>query len=282
MLQKKIAIQGVAGAFHELAAQKFFGKNIEAVECDTFRELARKLHAGEVDFAVMAIENTIAGTLLPNYSLINEFDLKVVGEVYLHIEMQLMALPGVRLSQIAYIHSHPIAIAQCREFLDTLPAAVTVVEKNDTAESAQLIIKNMLADTAAIAGNLAAEMYGLQIIAKDIHTCKQNFTRFLALSREQRKSDLNNKASLCLEVEHRSGSLAKVLGIWAKHSINITKIQSVPIIGKPYQYWFYVDLEWDDNAAYRQAMEEASAYTASQSVLGEYMRNSWEAESSEI
>lgn len=278
MLPKKVAIQGVAGAFHELAAQKFFGKDIKAVECDTFRELAQKLHTGEVDFAVMAIENTIAGTLLPNYSLINEFGLKVVGEVYLHIEMQLMALPGVRLSQIAYIHSHPIAIAQCREFLDMLPATVTVVEKNDTAESAQLIIKNNLADTAAIAGNLAAEMYGLHVIAKDIHTCKQNFTRFLALSRTQRQSDLNSKASLCLELEHRSGSLAKVLGIWAKHGINLTKIQSAPIIGKPYQYWFYVDLEWSDSAAYRQAMAEASMYAASQSVLGEYVRNSWEGE----
>jgi prephenate dehydratase len=276
MQPKKIAIQGVAGAFHELAAQKFFGKNIEAVECDTFRELTSKLRVGEVDFAVMAIENTIAGTLLPNYSLVNEFELKVVGEVYLHIEMQLMALPGVHLSQIVYIHSHPIAIAQCREFLDTLPATVTVVEKNDTAESAQLIVQNKLVDTAAIAGNLAAEMYGLHIIAKDIHTCKQNFTRFLVLSREHRKSDLNNKASLCLEVVHRSGSLAEVLGIWAKHGVNLTKIQSVPIIGKPYQYWFYIDLEWSSSAAYRQAMAEVMACTTRQVVLGEYVRNSWE------
>jgi prephenate dehydratase len=276
MLRRKIAIQGVAGAFHELAAQKFFGKNIEAVECDTFRELASTLHVGKADCAVMAIENTIAGTLLPNYSLINEFELKIVGEVYLHIEMQLMALPGVRLSRIAYIHSHPIAIAQCREFLDTLPATVTVVEKNDTAESAQQIVQNKLANTAAIAGSLAAEMYGLRVIAKDIHTCKQNFTRFLALSREHRESDLNNKASLCLEVVHRSGSLAEVLGIWAKHGINLTKIQSVPIIGKPYQYWFYIDLEWSSSAAYRQAMAEVAACTTSQVVLGEYVRNSWE------
>ncbi|MDR0415232.1 MAG: prephenate dehydratase [Prevotellaceae bacterium] len=279
---KRVAIQGVAGAFHELAAQKFFGKNIEAVECDTFRELAQKLRASEVDVAVMAIENTIAGTLLPNYSLINEFDLKVVGEVYLHIEMQLMALPGVPLSQIAYIHSHPIAIAQCREFLDTLPPTVTVVEKNDTAESAQLIIANKLADTAAIAGRLAAEMYGLHVIAEDIHTCKQNFTRFLALSREPCRSDSNNKASLCFEVVHRSGSLAHALGIWAKHGINLTKIQSAPIIGKPYQYRFYVDLEWSSREAYRQAMAEVSACTTNRNMLGEYARNSWEDETSKI
>jgi prephenate dehydratase len=276
MQPKKIAIQGVAGAFHEVAAQKYFGQNIVPVECDTFRILAHRLAAGEVDFAVMAIENTIAGTLLPNYSLINEFDLKVVGEVYLHIEMQLMALPGVQLPQVAYIHSHPIAIAQCREFLDALPPAVTVIEKNDTAESAQLIVKNKLADTAAIAGSLAAEMYGLHVIARNIHTCKENFTRFLALSRRPCSSDRNNKASICLEVAHRSGSLAKVLGIWAKNGVNLTKIQSIPIIGKPYQYSFYIDLEWSDSAAYRQAIDELAPYTTNQYLLGEYERDSWE------
>lgn len=275
MQPKKIAIQGVAGAFHEVAAQKYFGQNIVAVECDTFRKLALRLAAGEVDFAVMAIENTIAGTLLPNYSLINELDLNVVGEVYLHIEMQLMALPGVQLPQVTCIHSHPIAIAQCREFLDTLPPEVTVIEKNDTAESAQLIVKNQLANTAAIAGSLAAEMYGLNVIAKDVHTCKENFTRFLALSRQKCKSDLNNKASICLEVAHRSGSLAKVLGIWAKNGVNLTKIQSVPIIGKPYQYSFYIDLEWDDNAAYLRAMNEVDEFTTNLHLLGEYRRDSW-------
>jgi prephenate dehydratase len=199
-----------------------------------------------------------------------------VGEVYLHIEMQLMALPGVQLQQVAYIHSHPIAIAQCREFLDTLPPAVTVIEKNDTAESAQLIVKNRLANTAAIAGSLAAKMYGLHVIAKDIHTCKENFTRFLALSREHCKSKLNNKASVCLEVAHRSGSLAKVLGIWSKNGVNLTKIQSIPIIGKPYQYSFYIDLEWDDSAAYQRAMNELSPYTTNQYLLGEYKRDRWE------
>ncbi|MDR0711007.1 MAG: prephenate dehydratase [Prevotellaceae bacterium] len=276
MQPKKIAIQGVIGAFHEIAAQKYFGKNIAVVECDTFRKLVRKLATGEVDFAVMAIENTIAGTLLPNYSLINEFDLKVVGEVYLHIEMQLMALPGALLPQVEYIHSHPIAIAQCREFLDTLPPTVTVIEKNDTAESAQLIAKNKLANTAAIAGSLAAEIYGLQVIAKDIHTCKQNFTRFLALSCKPCESSRNNKASICLEVAHRSGSLAEALGIWAKYGVNLTKIQSIPIIGKPYQYSFYIDLEWDDVAAYRRAMDELAYCTTKQHLLGEYRREKWE------
>ena len=273
---KRVAIQGVAGAFHEVAAKKYFGRNIVAVECDTFRALARRLAAGEVDFAVMAIENTIAGTLLPNYSLIHEFALKVVGEVYLHIEMQLMALLGVQLPQVAYVHSHPIAIAQCREFLDTLPPEISVIEKNDTAESAQLIVKNKLHNTAAIAGSLAAEMYGLHVIAKDIHTCKENFTRFLALSREPRPSIGNNKASICLEVAHRSGSLAAALGVCAKNGVNLTKIQSIPIIGKPYQYSFYIDLEWDDAAAYQRAMTELTSCATNQYLLGEYKRDRWE------
>jgi prephenate dehydratase len=267
----RIAIQGVAGAFHEMAAQKFFGKNIEAVEFDTFRELARTLHSGEVDFAMMAIENTIAGTLLPNYTLINEFALRVIGEVYLHIEMQLMALPGVALPQVEFIHSHPIAIEQCREFLDTLPKSITVVVKNDTAESAKIIAQQGLRSTAAIAGKLAAELYGLEIIAPNIHTCKQNSTRFLVLSREAlTPAEGCNKASLCFELVHRSGSLAQALGVWARHGVNLTKIQSAPIIGKPFQYHFYVDLEWRNEAAYRCAMGDVAPLISSLTVLGEY------------
>ncbi len=272
--RKRIAIQGVAGAFHEVAAWKYFGKDITAVECDTFRILCRKLHDGDVDFALMAIENTIAGTLMPNYSLINEFGLKIVGEVFLHIEMQLMALPGVQLSQIEYIHSHPIAIAQCREYLDTLPDSITVVEKNDTAESAQLIVSKQLKNTAAIAGAQAAELYGLQIIAPNIHTSKQNFTRFFVLAREAQHVDNANKTSLCFELEHRSGSLAEVLMLFAINGLNLTKIQSVPILGKPYQYSFFIDLEWNDAALYCSVMRRFSEKVTSYTILGEYERKS--------
>ncbi len=267
---KKIAIQGVAGAFHEVAAWQHFGKNITVVECDTFRILSRKLHRGEVDFALMAIENTIAGTLMPNYSLINEFGLKIVGEVFLHIQMQLMALPGVALEQIQYVHSHPIAIAQCREYLDTLPQSVTVVEKNDTAESAQEIVNKKLMNTAAIAGAQAAGLYGLQIIAPNIHTNKQNFTRFFVLAREAQPVPNANKTSLCFELEHRSGSLAEVLMLFAINGLNLTKIQSVPILGKPYQYSFFIDLEWDDEALYKSVIKRFAEKVTGYTILGEY------------
>lgn len=270
--RKRIAIQGVAGAFHEVAAWQYFGKNIAAVECDTFRILSRKLRDGEVDFALMAIENTIAGTLMPNYSLIEEFGLKIVGEVYLHIQMQLMALPGVKLEQIRYVHSHPIAIAQCREYLDTLPPSVTVVEKNDTAESAQEIVNQKLTNAAAIAGAQAAELYGLNVIVPNIHTNKQNFTRFFVLAREVKTADNANKTSLCFELEHRSGSLAEVLMLFAINGLNLTKIQSVPILGKPYQYSFFIDLEWNDLALYRSVLKRFSEKVTSYTLLGEYER----------
>ncbi|MDR3329017.1 MAG: prephenate dehydratase [Prevotellaceae bacterium] len=267
---KTVAIQGIRGAFHDVAAQKYFGPEVQVVECSTFRELARKAAQGEVDSALMAIENTIAGALLPNYSLIRELGLRVVGEVYLHIRQQLMALPGVPLSEVRYVHSHHIAIEQCREYLDTLPPSITVVEANDTAESARDVARRQLRDTAAIAGRQAAVLYGLRVIAEDIHTCKQNFTRFLALERALRADSCNNKASLCFEVQHRSGALAQVLGMFAELGINLTKIQSVPIIGKPYQYWFYVDVEWREAEAYRSAVQRLEACTVGCCVLGEY------------
>jgi prephenate dehydratase len=267
----KVAIQGVAGAFHELAAYRFFGRdNVTAVPCETFRLECQLLAEGKVDYAMMAIENTIAGTLLPNYSLLNEFKLKITGEVYLHIRMHLLALPGVAIEQLKYVYSHPIAIGQCREYLYTLPQHIKVVEKDDTAASAQLIADEQLTDIAAIAGAAAAEMYGLAYLEKNIQTHKQNFTRFLVLSTQPLADAGNNKASLCFELMHRSGSLAEVLGVFAKHNINLTKIQSVPIIGKPYQYWFYVDVEWTDAGAYDEALHQVIKSAASCSVLGEY------------
>lgn len=267
---KRVAIQGTAGAFHELAAYRYFGNSIEIDECKNFSCICQKVSDGEADFGVMAIENTIAGSLLQNYSLINTHQLKIVGEVYLHIEMQLMALPGVKLSDIEQIISHPIAIAQSRDFLDTLPPHIKVSEASDTAGAARMIRENALENTAAIAGVNAAELYDLEILVKDVHTNKQNFTRFLVLSTQNVEDPKNNKSSICFEVAHRSGSLAEVLSIWAQEEISLTKIQSVPIIGKPYQYWFYVDLEWNNGELYRRAMYRVMQHVISLSILGEY------------
>ncbi|GHT15276.1 prephenate dehydratase [Bacteroidia bacterium] len=267
---KKVAIQGVSGAFHEVAAYKFFGNDIEIVPCETFKLECQLLEEGKVDFVMMAIENTIAGSLLPNYSLLNEFKVKIVGEVYLHIQMHLLTLPNVGFEQLEYVYSHPIAIGQCRNYLETLPPHIKIVEKHDTAASAQLIAEQQLTNIAAVAGEVAAKMYGLSFLEKNIQTHKQNFTRFLVLSTQANESSSNNKASLCFEVMHRSGSLAEVLGIFAQHGINLTKIQSIPIIGKPYQYWFYVDVEWSNPAAYNEALHSVVKNVASCSILGEY------------
>lgn len=267
---KRVAIQGTAGAFHELAAHRYFGDKIEVDECSTFASVCQKVSDGEADFGIMAIENTIAGSLLQNYSLINTHQLKIVGEVYLHIQMQLMALPGIGFSEIENIVSHPIAIAQCRDFLDTLPSHIKISEASDTAGAARMIREEELEHTAAIAGINAAELYDLDVLVKDIHTNKQNFTRFLVLATESVSSPKNNKSSLCFEVAHRSGSLAEVLAIWASEEVNLSKIQSVPIIGKPYQYWFYVDLEWSNEESYQRAIYKAMQHVISLSILGEY------------
>ena len=267
---KRVAIQGTAGAFHELAARRYFGNEIEIDECTTFSCICQKVSDGEVDYGIMAIENTIAGSLLQNYSLINTHQLKIVGEIYLHVEMQLMVLPGVKFSEVEHIISHPIAIAQCREFLDTLPPHIKISEASDTAGAARMIRENELEHTAAIAGINAAELYDLEVLVKDIHTNKQNFTRFLVLSTQNVATSKNNKSSICFEVAHRSGSLADVLTIWAQEEVSLSKIQSVPIIGKPYQYWFYVDLEWSNSESYRRAMYKVMQHVISLSILGEY------------
>ena len=268
----KVAIQGVAGAFHDIAATQYFGVGRELLECESFRQVCQAVSQGNVDFGIMAIENTIAGSLLQNYSLINEYRLKVIGEHFLHIEMQLMGLPGVELENLEYILSHPIAIAQCADFLESLPKHIKVVAVDDTASAAQKIQTEKLINTAAIAGAQAADMYGLEIIRPNIHTYKKNYTRFLILSTESVSNPKANKASLCFEVAHREGALAEVLSLLASHHINLTKIQSIPILGKPYQYWFYIDIEWDDPEKYRKAVHNILRTVTSLSILGEYTK----------
>lgn len=272
----KVAIQGIAGAFHELAAYKFFGRDITPVCCETFREECVLLTEGRVDFAIMAIENTIAGTLLPNYALLAEFNAKITGEVYLHIQMHLLALEGVGLEDLRWVYSHPIAIEQCRSYLNSLPPHITIVEQPDTAGAAQMIAQQGLRNAAAAAGSSAAQMYGLSYLQKNIQTHKQNFTRFLILSMHPAEAQGCNKASLCFELPHHSGSLADALAIFATRNINLTKIQSVPIIGKPCQYWFYVDIEWAEGKDCAAALAALADRAASCAVLGRYRRGEWE------
>lgn len=272
----KVAIQGIAGAFHDEAARKFFGRmtggaGVHLVECETFSLLCERVDSGEADYGIMAIENTIAGTLLQNYGYLDRFRLKIIGEIYLRIKMNLMALPGVRTEDLKYVFSHPIALRQCAEYLDTL-RGVTVSESEDTAESARDISERRLADTAAVAGEEAARMYGLEILEAGIETVKQNYTRFIALSKNSESVADADKASLSFGLRHQPGSLAEVLSIFARHGVNLTKIQSVPILGQPYRYTFYVDVEWNLRGDFDASIAEALRHVAGLSVYGEYKK----------
>jgi len=269
---KPIAIQGADASFHHQAARAFFADEVEILPCRSFVQLCDALKQGTCDHAVMAIENTFAGSILPNYGLLQAYPFHIIGEHYLQISQHLMALPGQRIEQIEFVHSHPIALTQCNWFLEQ-NRHMLAIEKYDTAGSAQEIAQENLKGVAAIASQQAAELYGLQIIARDIENLKENHTRFLVLSREASETvDAPNKASICLEAAHKVGSLMEVLQVFHKHLINITKIQSVPIIEKPYQYQFHLDVEWGPETSLPPAIDELATVTFSQRVLGSYLK----------
>lgn len=270
---KKVAIQGIVGSFHEDAAQRFFSdEKIEIIECRTFRKVCQLVDSDQVDIAVMAIENAIAGSLLENYGLIRDFHLKIIGEIYLHIQMNLLVLPGVKKSDIKEIHSHSVALMQCAEYIDGTFGEIIMDDGFDTAGSARNIAKNQLRDVACIANERSARIYGLEILEKGIETNKRNYTRFLILSKHNIHSEESNKASICFEVGHFYGSLSRVLNIFADNEINLTKIQSVPIIGKPDEYSFHVDIEWENNNNYEHAIHKVLKNVSSLTILGEYTR----------
>jgi prephenate dehydratase len=221
---------------------------------------------------VMAIENSIAGSILPNYSLLLNYNFPVVGEVYLPIQLHLMALPGVAFEDVKYVTSHPIAIRQCVDFFDEYPH-LKIVESSDTAACAKRIHDEQLTDTVAIANTLAAKLYGLEVLERRIESNKKNFTRFLILTHHSNVvKGIANKASLCFQVSNQVGSLAKVLNIFANHSVNMSKIQSMPVLGKPNEYNFYVDVEWEETKQYDIAIKQALKYTHNFNILGEYAR----------
>jgi prephenate dehydratase len=267
----KIAIQGIATSFHEVAAQTYFGDSIESVECLSFHALCESLKKEESDFAVMAIENSIAGSILPNYFLLQEFHFSIIGEVYLPIHMPLLALPGVKMSDIKSIESHPMAIRQCNDFLFRL-RNVEIRESDDTAVSARKVKENKLTNTAAIANEHAAKKFGLQILEKRIETNKKNFTRFLILAKGRQTTHDSNKASLCFEVANEVGSLAETLMTLKNNLINLTKIQSIPIVGKPSEYSIHIDVEWKKRKNYDTALQEILRQVRNLNVLGEYKR----------
>ncbi len=273
MKKKKlqVAIQGIAASFHEQAAFTHFKEPIDTIECLSFHVLCETLKSGRADYAVMAIENSIAGSILPNYFLLQEYHFSIVGELYLPIHMHLLALPGVKLADVRTIESHPMAIRQCSDFLQRL-SGVAVRESDDTALSARNIREKKLKDTAAIANEAAAKKFGLAILEKRIETHKKNFTRFLVLTKNGNVAGAN-KASLSFEVANEAGSLANVLTTFKEHQINLTKIQSIPIIGKPKEYSIHVDVEWKKRKNYDLALGQVLRQTRNLNVLGEYKKS---------
>jgi prephenate dehydratase len=267
----KIAIQGGKASFHDIASRYYFGEDIEVTECRTFKEVCTKLKEGKVDYAVMAIENSIAGSILGNYSLVKEFDFQIVGEIQLRIEMNLMALPGSKIENIKRVRSHYMALWQCDDFLSKYPH-LELEEYHDTADSARdLKLKNEKV-VAAIAGRYAAQLYGLDIIAEGIETEKKNFTRFMVLSRDK-KARIENaeKATLSFQLPNKVGALADVLKIIVDNKINLTKIQSIPILGRPNEYTFYVDCEWGSYEDFKKSIKINSIVNELK-ILGEYKK----------
>ncbi|MGE4586282.1 MAG: prephenate dehydratase [Mangrovibacterium sp.] len=270
---KKIAIQGIAGSFHEDAARRYFGtEEIEIIECRSFRSVCTLIDEDKVDIAVMAIENSIAGSILQNYSLIRDYHLRVIGEIYIHIQMNLMMLPGGKKTDIRRIYSHPIAIRQCSEYLESHFPGVEIVENQDTAASGKIIADEKLNDAAGIGNLRTAEIYGLEVLEPGIETNNKNYTRFWILSKRVVPGLRTNKASLCFEVGHYYGALAKVLNIFAENQINLNKIQSVPIVGKPNEYTIHVDVEYELEENYEKAIHHILKNVSSLSILGEYVR----------
>jgi prephenate dehydratase len=268
----RIAIQGIATSFHEVAALAYFKEPIETIECLSFHRLCESLKDGEADFAVMAIENSIAGSILPNYFLLQSYHFNIVGELYLPIHMHLLALPGVKIKDIKTVESHPMAIRQCSEYLQGLNG-IELRESDDTAYSAKRVKELKLKNTAAIANEFAAKKFGLQILDKRIETHKKNFTRFLILTKKGEANNTEgNKASLSFEVANEVGSLAEALMTFKNFNINLTKIQSIPIIGKPSEYSIHVDVEWKRRKSYDDAMRNVLRQVKNLNILGEYKK----------
>ncbi len=277
---RKIAIQGTLGSYHDIAAHKYFaGEEIELSCCSTFGKVFENIKKDSTTLGMLAIENTIAGSLLQNHELLRESNTKIIGEYKLRISHSIVCLPDEDWDDITEVNSHPIALMQCREFLNSHPN-IKVVEAEDTALSAELIKKNGLKGHAAICSQAAAKLYGMKILQEGIETNKHNFTRFLIVADAWRADEVRkkeakiDKSSIVFSLPHTEGSLSQVLSILSFYKMNLTKIQSLPIIGREWEYLFYVDLTFENYLRYRQALDAITPLTKEMKILGEY--NSFE------
>lgn len=266
--KQQIAIQGYEGSFHQAAARKFFGNEAEVLCCATFREVVSA--SSHCKAGIMAIENSIAGSILPNYNLLQKNNLRIIGEVYLQIDQNLLVTPGTCVEDICEVRSHPMALLQCSDFLEKYPWKL--IETEDTALSARHIHETENGKAAAIASRLAAELYGLEILYPNIHTASNNYTRFWVLQSVEDASDVENpdKASLIFQTDHSKGSLARVLGKIADCGINLSKLQSMPIPGSDWKYAFHADCEFYSQEQWKDLLKQIKPYTADIKVYGVY------------
>lgn len=272
-MHKKVTIQGYEGSFHQVAARQFFGKDVDVIPCATFRDVVRiGEDAKQSDGAVMAMENSIAGSILPNYNLLQKSKLQVIGEVYLSISQNLLVYPGVKLKDIKEVHSHPMAILQCLDYLED--HQWKLVETEDTALSAKQLRQHKSKHIAAIASKLAAQIFDLDVITPDIHTLKNNITRFLIMVPAKQKIEIADadKASIYFQTDHSKGILSKVLAKIAQGGANLSKLQSMPIPGSTFKYGFYADIEFEQKKQLDKLLVDLKSMTNSFKLFGLYKK----------
>lgn len=271
----KIAIQGIESSFHDLAVQQLFpNTEVELITCDSFEKVTQSIVNLKADVGVIALENSIAGSILPNYNLIDSGNFKIIDEVFLTIDMYLMALEGETVHTIEEVHSHPVALQQCKDYLMRLQPHCKVIEGKDTASEAQRIVDHNLKGVAAIAGKQVAERFGLSILDSNIQKIKENKTRFVVIGKDTAPSPKDaNKASLKFVLDHEVGSLSNVLQLLSTFNINLTKIQSLPILGSPWKYAFFVDVLFKDQALFDQVIDVLSNAVKELKIIGVYQHN---------
>jgi prephenate dehydratase len=272
-MHKKVTIQGYEGSFHQVAARQFFGKNVEVIPCATFKQVVQiGEDSKQSDGGVMAIENSIAGSILPNYNLLQKSKLQVIGEVYLSISQNLLVYPGVKLEEIKEVHSHPMAILQCLDYLENQDWKL--VETEDTALSAKQVRQHKSKHVAAIASKFAAKLFDLDVIGPDIHTLKNNITRFLILVPAKQKVEVEDadKASIYFQTDHSKGILSKVLAKIAHGGANLSKLQSMPIPGSTFKYGFYADIEFEQKKQLDKLLAELKLMTKNFKLFGLYKK----------
>lgn len=273
-LVRNVAIQGIEGSFHHIAAESYYNSKVNLIPCSRFEAIFKHLDNRTANRAIIAIENSVAGTILPNYALLRNGNYKIVGEVFLRIKHQLLTLDNQSIGDIKKVFSHPMALLQCQDFFSQYPH-IRLIESDDTAASAKRLAENPEAGVAVIASEKAGEIFGLTNIAQDIEDNKRNFTRFLVLDADNNfyaENERVNKASISFHLGHAVGSLAKVLTLLASENLNLVKIQSLPIVGREWEYFFHLDMEFSQYENYKNGLKKIEPFINDLQILGQYQK----------